>query len=348
VKILTGLPQDDLHAVPEAARAAERAGYDGLHTLENRHEPFFPLAVAALSTESIELGTGVAIAFARSPMVVANAAWDLQKASRGRFVLGLGPQIRPHNERRFSVPWSAPAPRLREYVQALRAIWRCWELGERLDYRGEHYQFTLMIPNFAPEPIGLRSVPVTLAAIGQHSLRLSGEVGDGARIHAFCTRAYLEDVCMKRIAEGMEKSGRRREHFEVSGGGFVATGASDAEVAKSLEWIRYRIAFYASTPAYWPVLEVHDLRDVGEKLNTMTKAGKWDRIAGEIPDDVVHLFAAVGRFDQLEAAVRSRFGGLVDATGASSNPELHAPIPPDLIQELRGIESPFEGFASEW
>jgi probable F420-dependent oxidoreductase len=348
VKILAGVAQDDLNDVAESAQRAERDGYDVLNTLENRHEPFLPLAVAAVATKRVELGTSVAIAFARSPMVVANAAWDLQNASRGRFVLGLGPQIRPHNERRFSVPWSAPVPRLREYVQALRAIWRTWELGEKLDFRGDHYQFTLMIPNFAPEPTGLASVPVTLAAIGPLSLRLSGEVADGARIHAFCTRAYLEDVCLPRIAEGLSKSGRSRVNFEISGGGFVATGSTDAEVARCVEWVRYRIAFYASTPAYWPVLDSHDLRDLGEKLNVMTKAAKWDAIAAEVSDDVVRLFSAVGRFDELAAVVGARYGGVVDATAASSNPALHSTVPPDLVQDLRALGSPFTGWRSDW
>jgi len=219
MRILTTLPQNDLNEVSAAAAEAEAAGFDGVLTMENRHDPFLAHAVAATATKRIELGTAVAIAFPRSPMVVANACWDLQTASKGRFALGIGPQIRPHNEKRFSVPWTAPVPRLREYVQALRAIWRSWETGERLRFEGEHYTFTLMTPNFTPASTGQPMVPVTLAAVGDYSLRLSGELADGVRLHGFCTRRYLEEVCLPRIAEGMARTGRRRESFEVTGGG---------------------------------------------------------------------------------------------------------------------------------
>ncbi len=225
MRVLTPLPQDDLVDVPAAARAAEAAGYDGVVTMENRNEPFLALGVAAVATSRVELHTGIAIAFARSPMAVANAAWDLQTASRGRFVLGLGSQIRAHNENRFSVPWSAPAPRLREYVEALRAIWRAWQTGAKLDYRGQHYHFTLMTPNFTPRSTGQPMVPVTIAAVGPAMLRLAGEVCDGVRLHPFCTRRYVDEVVLPQLQAGMARSGRSREHFEISGGGFVATGA---------------------------------------------------------------------------------------------------------------------------
>lgn len=342
MKLVTSVPAGDLNRVPKAAQAAEAAGFDRISIAENRHDPFLPLGVAAISTQQIELGTGVAIAFPRSPMVVANTAWDLQLSSKGRFVLGLGPQIRPHNERRFSVPWSAPAPRLREYVKALRAIWRCWQLKEKLDFQGEHYTFTLMIPNFAPEPVDVPSVPITLAAIGPNSLRLAGEVADGVQIHPFCTRSYLEEVCMQRIEEGMAKSGRARENFEIQGGGFVATGADDETVAKAVEFVRYRIAFYGSTPSYWPVLEHHGLGDLGRKLNAMTKAGQWDQIAAEISDDVLPLFAAIGRHDQIRDAVEDRFGGAVDVIGGDPD------LPPGLIQDIAKLPTRFSSFVSEW
>ena len=342
MKLVASLPLGDLNLIPAAAPAAAAAGFDRISQAENRHDPFLPLGVAAISTQKIELATGVAIAFPRSPMVVANTAWDLQQSSGGRFVLGLGPQIRPHNERRFSVPWSAPAPRLREYVQALRAIWRCWQLGEKLDFRGEHYTFTLMLPNFSPEPVEVPSVPITLAASGPNSLRLSGEVADGVQIHPFCTRAYLEQVCMKRIEEGMAKTGRQRTHFEVQGGGFVATGVDDEAVAKAVAFVRYRIAFYGSTPSYWPVLEQHDLLDLGHKLNTMTKAGQWDESAAEISDDTLRLFAVVGRHDQVAREIAARFGGLSDSIGVDPD------LPADVIQELQKLDTPFAGFLSEW
>jgi len=278
MRLLSTLPQEDLTEVPAAARRAEAAGYDGLLTSETKNEPFLPLAVAAVNTTRARLYTGIVIAFSRSPMVVANASWDLQTSSRGRFVLGLGTQVRAHNENRFSVPWSAPAPRMREYVEALRAIWRCWQTGEKLDYRGQHYKFTLMTPNFTPRATGQPTVPVTIAAVGPAMLRLAGEVCDGVRLHGFCTRRYLDGVVMRELGTGMMRSGRAREHFEISGGGFIATGPDEAAVSEMVEWVRYRVAFYASTPAYWPVLEMHGLQELGQKLNVMSKAGQWDHM----------------------------------------------------------------------
>lgn len=348
MQIMTTLPQEDLNTVPDAARAAERAGFDLIATMENRYEPFMPLAVSAIATERIQLGTAVAIAFPRSPMVVANTGWDLQKASKGRFVLGLGPQIKPHNEKRFSTPWSAPAPRLREYVKALKAIWRSWELGEPLKFSGAHYTFTLMTPNFVPTSARQPPVPVTLAAVGPHTLKLTGEVCDGVRLHPFCTRAYLEEVAMPKVAEGLMMSGTPREEFQVSGGGFIATGATDGEVQQVAEWVRYRIAFYGSTPSYWPVFEHHGLGDLGRKLNRMTKEGQWDRIAAEIPDDVLRLFAAIGRHDELVSLVDARFGGSTDMIYASTSSDIQPVIPPGVLQDIQRIETPFKGFRMKW
>jgi len=348
MRILTTLPQDDLNDVPAAARAAEAAGYDGVVTFENRNNPFLPLGVAAVSTTRLGLATGVAIAFPRSPMVVASAAWDLQIASRGRFTLGLGPQVRAHNERRFSVPWSPPAPRMREYVEALRAIWRCWETGGPLDYRGQHYRFTLMTPNFAPRSRGCPMVPVTIAAVGPHMLRLAGEVCDGVQLHPFCTRRYLDEVAVPRILEGLGRSGRRRERFEVMGGGFVATGPDEAAVARMLEWVRQRVAFYGSTPAYRPVLDVHGLGDLGAKLGALAREGRWDRMAAEIPDDVVRLFAAVGTHRTIAAEIATRLGGVADTLPISPSSEVRPDLPPDLVQDLRRIPAVFQGHGEGW
>ena len=348
MKVLQTLPQNDLNAVPGAAKAAEDAGFNMICTMENRHDPFLALGVAAVATKKIMLGTAIAIAFPRSPMVVANACWDIQVASRGRFVLGLGPQIRPHNEKRFSVPWSPPVPRLREYVNALRAIWRCWETGEKLNFQGKYYTFTLMIPNFVPPSTGQVPVPITIAAVGEHSLRLSGEVCDGVRLHPFCTRSYLEDVVLKRIEEGMAKTSRLRETFEITGGGFLATGETNEEVDKIAEWVRYRIAFYGSTPSYWPVFEHHGHGDLGPKLNKMTKDGQWEKIADEIPDDVLHDFAAIARYDQLQVAVEKRFGGAADAIYASTSQDIRPAIPNEVLQDISRIPTTFKRFLRAW
>src|SRR6185437_16229702 len=247
MRVFTMLPLRHWREAAQAARDAEAAGFDVVATVELGHDPFAPLAFAALATERVELTPSVAVAFPRSPTVLAAQAWDLHANSGGRFVLGLGSQVKGHNERRFGVPWSAPAPRLRDYVRALRAVWRCWETGGKLDYRGEHYQLTLMTPDFSPEPTGLAMVPVTIAAVGEAMLRVAGEVSDGVRLHPLCSRRYLEEVALPRIAEGMERSGRRRGNFDVFGGGFVVTWADAQTVAKGMEWARRRIASYSST-----------------------------------------------------------------------------------------------------
>jgi probable F420-dependent oxidoreductase len=347
MRIATSLPQDDLRKVKAAARSLEGEGYAILGTVENKHDPFLPLAIAAVETEQVELATGIAISFSRSPMAVANASWDLNEASRGRFVLGLGTQIKPHNERRFSVPWTPPAPRMREYVQALRAIWRCWRFGEKLAFEGEHYRFSLMPPYFVPESLGLRLPPVTLAAVGPAMLRVTGEVADGVRLHPFCTVKYLETVVMPELEVGMARTGRKREHFEITGGGFLATGPSDEAVHKQREWVRGRVGFYGSTPAYYPVFEAHGLHDLGPKLNRMTKEDLWDKLAAEIPDGVLDLFVASGRHDQIKAAIERRFASTSDTIYAGANSDQAADLPPDLLQDLAAIKTPFQEFAPD-
>jgi probable F420-dependent oxidoreductase len=341
VRLITGVPNEDLNEVPGSVIRAEAAGYDVVTTQENRHDPFLPLAVAAVNSSRIELATSISIAFARSPMVFANLAWDLQQASRGRFVLGLGSQVKGHNERRFSVPWSAPAPRMRECVQAIRAIWRAWSHDEPLEYEGKHYRFTLMTPNFTPEPLTCALPRITIAAVGPAMMKVAATECDGVRLHGFCTRAYLETVALPRLEGALVTSGRPREAFEISGGGFVATGATEAAVARALEWVRLRVGFYGSTRAYWPVLQAHGLEDLGAKLNHMSRTNQWDAMAGEISDDVVRLFAAVGRHDELAAALARRYGGLVDSIGVGTPVDEPGGLPPDLIADIHAIPSRF-------
>jgi probable F420-dependent oxidoreductase len=281
-------------------------------------------------------------------MVVANTAWDLQVESRGRFALGLGAQVKGHNERRFSVPWSAPVPRLREYVEALRAIWRCWERKEPLAYRGEHYRFTLMTPEFSPPPSGLPPVPITIAAVGKDMLRLAGRVCDGVRLHGFCTRRYLEEVALPQVMEGLHKAGRERRSFEVWGGGFIATGRDAAEVAKQFEWTRYRIAFYGSTRTYSPVLALHGWDELAAKLHEMSKRGQWNQMAAAVPDDVVHEFCAVAPHAELVGAVEKRFGGLVDSIALGFSDDVPEGFARELLADLRAIPHAFEGFPTAW
>lgn len=346
MRVVTTIPQHDLRAVPDAVSAIEAAGYDGVVTLENRHEPFLPLGVAAVCSERLELATGVAIAFPRSPMITANLGWDLQAASRGRFVLGLGPQVRGHNQRRFSVPWSAPAPRMKEYVSAVKAIWSTWAEGEPLRFEGEHYTFTLMTPNFVPEPLPGPPPPVTIAAVGPAMLRVAGEVCDGVRLHPFCTRDYLEAVALPELEKGRRRGALDRASFEISGGGFVCTGADDTAVGEAVEWVRRRIGFYGSTPAYWPVLELHGLGELGRELHHLSRNDGWEQMPALVGDDVVELFAAIGTHDQIASAIERRFGGLVDTVNASVSTDRPSDLPPEAIAEIHSVPSPFRGFSS--
>ncbi len=348
MRIETSVPLDDWRAVAPAAKAAEEIGYDGLMSAEISNDPFTPLAFAALATHRIELGTAIAVAFPRSPMVVANVAWDLHTQSGGRFHLGLGAQVKGHNERRFSVPWSAPAPRMREYVESLRAIWRCWERGEPLRYEGEHYRFSLMTPEFSPPPSQLAPIPISIAAVGPGMLRLAGRVCDGVRLHGFATRRYVEEVALPQIQTELDRRGRDRTSFLVWGGGFVATGASEKEVSEALESVRYRIAFYGSTRTYAGVFALHGWRELGERLHAMSKRGQWKEMAQQVPDDVVRAFTAVGRYETLKDAVAAHFGGIADAIAVAFPRDTDRGLVRELLQDLRGIPSPFRGFPVEW
>ena len=329
--------------VNKVAPQLENMGYNGLLMTELKHDPFLPLAVAATSTETVTLATGIAISFLRSPMSIANIAWDLNEATSGRFTLGLGTQIRAHNEKRFSVPWSPPGPRMREYIQALKAIWRCWKYDEKLSFEGEHYRFTLMTPEFVPESSGIHLPPVTLAAVGPVMIKTAAEVADGIRLHGFCTTKYFEETINPRIESGLKATGKMRRNFEVSGGGFIATGSDNEAVDKATETVRYRVGFYGSTPAYWPVLETHGYGDLGRKLNAMTKSGEWDKLAAQIPDNLLELFCAIGRHDEIAKNIQHRFGKMADVITTGLNED----FPPDLIQDIQKIQGSFVGFKTE-
>ena len=348
MRVFTLLPMARWCEAAPFAAAAETAGFDAVMTVELGHDVFTPLAFAALATERIELTPSIAVAFPRSPTVMASQAWDLQANSNGRFVLGLGSQVKGHNERRFGIPWSPPAPRLRDYVRALRAVWRCWETGEKLDYQGEHYKLTLMTPDFSPEPTGLPMVPVTIAAVGEAMLRVAGEACDGVRLHPLCSRRYLEEVALPCITEGMRRSGRHRENFDVFGGGFVVTGPDAGAVAEGVEWARKRIAFYGSTRSYRPILSLHGLDDLGATLHAMSVQGRWNEMAAEVPDDVVHLFAACGTYAEIARAVEDRFGGLADAVELNFAAGASSGLQREVLTDIHRIPHAFAGFDPSW
>jgi probable F420-dependent oxidoreductase len=349
MRVFTELPPADWRSVGPAAQAAEAAGFDALMTTELGHDVLAPLAFAAVATERVELTPSIAVAFPRSPTVLASQAWDLQANSRGRFVLGLGPQVKGHNERRFGIGWSPPAPRLREYIEALRAIWRCWETGEKLDYRGKHYTLTLMTPDFSPERTGLPMVPVTISAVGPAMLRLAGELCDGVRLHPICSRRYLEEVCLPAMLDGMARTGRRREHFDIHGGGFVCTGPDHAAVRKAMDAARFRVAFYGSTRTYMPILKLHGLEDLGHTLHGMSVQGRWKEMASQISDDTLRLFAACGTYAEIPREIERRFGGAADsitipmAQGWESQLEAVR----GMLAAIHRIPQAFSGFKTE-
>jgi probable F420-dependent oxidoreductase len=296
-----------------AAREAEEAGYDGIWSVETGHDPFFPLLLAAEATERLELGTGIAVAFARSPMNLAMIANDLQAFSRGRFVLGLGSQIKPHITKRFSMPWSGkPAAQMREFILAMRAIWDAWHNSTKLDFRGEHYQHTLMTPFFDPGPNPFGPPKVMLAGVGPLMTQVAGEVCDGFLCHAFTTEAYFREVTMPALEKGMAKAGRARSDYEISGPGFIVTGTNEEEMAAAAEGVKGQIAFYGSTPAYRGVLEQHGWGDLQDELNRLSKEGRWKEMGALIDDGMLREFAVIGEPEQIAPLWKARWGGLVD------------------------------------
>ena len=301
-----------LAAIGAAAKAQEDFGYDGIWSAETSHDPFFPLLIAAEHTERIELGTGIAVAFARSPMTLANTAWDLQGFSNGRFILGLGSQIKPHIEKRFSMPWSAPAARMRELVLAMRAIWANWQDGTPLQFEGEFYRHTLMTPFFNPGPIASGPPKVFLAAVGEKMTETAGEVCDGIILHGFTTERYVREVTLPALERGWEKAGKTRADFQLSGPLFVVTGTTDEQIEKARAGTKQQIAFYGSTPAYRGVLELHGWGDLQTELNAMSKLGKWVEMGDLIDDEMLETFAVVGEPEAIGAEMQARYGDLVD------------------------------------
>jgi probable F420-dependent oxidoreductase len=302
----------DPAGVVEAARTAEEVGYDGIWSAETSHDPFLPLVLAAEHTERIQLGTGIAVAFARNPMNLAMLANDLQTLSEGRFMLGLGSQIKPHIEKRFSMPWSHPAPRMRELIRAIRAIWASWADGSRLAFRGEFYRHTLMTPMFDPGPNPFGNPRIFLAAVGEMMTEVAGEVGDGLLAHGFTTERYLREVTAPALERGLATSGRVRSDVQISYPGLVVTGVDEAGFAAAAKAVKSQLAFYGSTPAYRPVLELHGWGDLQPELNTLSKRGAWDEMAGLIDDDMLNTFAVVGELDDIAGLVLDRFSGVVD------------------------------------
>jgi probable F420-dependent oxidoreductase len=302
----------ELSQTAASARDAEAAGYDGAWVAETSHDPFMPMALAAEHTEGLELGTGIAVAFARNPMNLANVADDLQRFSEGRFILGLGSQIKPHITKRFSMEWSHPAARMRELVQAMHAIWDTWQDGTKLDFRGDFYTHTLMTPFFDPGPNPHGRPKVFLAAVGELMTEVVGEVCDGLLCHAFTTEAYLREVTIPALERGAAKTGRSLDDLEISGPAFVVTGTTEEEMDAAAVGVRKQIAFYGSTPAYRGVLERHGWGELQTELNGLSKQGRWDEMGTLIDDDMLDTFAIVAEPEQIAPKMAERYGDVVD------------------------------------
>lgn len=295
-------------AVASAAQL-KRTGYDGAFSAEVKHDPFISLARVAEPDGGLDIGTSITVAFARSPMTLAYTAHDLNELSGGRLKLGLGSQIAPHITRRFSMEWSAPAARMREYVLALRAIWDSWRTGERLHFESAHYHHTLMTPNFVPPVTAPNPPKVWLAAVGPKMTEVAAEVSDGIMLHGFWTPEYMDAVVEPAIARGLARAGRARSDIEVTAGGFTITGQSEAELATQRETVRAQISFYGSTPAYRGVFEVHGWGDLGDRLHEVSVSGaadKWEQMARLVPDEVVDAFAVTAEPKDLPAALLAR------------------------------------------
>jgi probable F420-dependent oxidoreductase len=304
----------DLRQAGALASEAEAAGYSGAWTAETAHDPFLPLLLAAEHTERIEVGTSIAVAFARNPMLLANTGWDLQAYSGGRFILGLGSQIKPHITKRFSMPWTHPAARMRELVLAVRAIWDCWMNGTKLEFRGEFYTHTLMTPFFTPPAADLAGCgppKVFLAGVGELMTEVAGEVCDGFICHGFTTEKYLREVTLPALERGRAKVGKTLAGFEIAGPSFVVTGADDNELERAAAATRQQIAFYGSTPAYRGVLDVHGWGGLQDELNALSKQGKWVEMGELIDDDLLNTFAVVGTPEEIAPELAKRYGDAI-------------------------------------
>ena len=306
---------DDLNQAGDLARAVEAEyGFDGLWVAEAQHNPFLPLSHASLRTRRISLGTAIAVAFPRSPMIMAQTAWDLAAMSQGRFILGLGTQIKPHITKRFSAKWGRPVKQMREYIESLRAIWRSFQTGDHLDYRGEFYRFTHLPPRFSPAPMPYHQIPIYIAGVNTGLAKLAGELCDGFHVHSFHTPSYLREVLLPAFLAGREAAGCGKR-LSLSCAVFVVTGEDEQAIEASRNMTKTQIAFYASTPSYSKVLELHGWADLIPRLNALLRRNRWNEMHTLIGDDMLEAFAVIAPPEDLPYKLRERYAGLMDRAG---------------------------------
>lgn len=322
--------------VAQAASTLERRAYDCCWTAEINHDPFLPLVLAAEHTTRLELGTSIAVAFARNPMTVANIAWDMQEYSSGRFILGLGSQVQAHIEKRFSMPWSHPARRMREFVLAMHEIWSCWRDGTKLCFEGDFYTHKLMTPMFTPDPQPHPAPKVFMAAVGEVMTEMCGEVADGLLAHAFTTKRYFEEVTTPALLRGMQRSGRHRSDFQLSAPIFVVTGETEDQLTADAAGTRKQIAFYGSTPAYRKVLDLHGWGDLHTELHRLSLQGQWDTMGTLIDDEILEAFAVVAPVDSVAQKIRDRCDGVIDRVLVGFPSSISEETVIAVLHELRG------------
>ncbi len=328
---------DTLDAIAAAAREIEELGFDRATTPETGHDPFLPLMIAAEHTKQIRLGTNVAIAFPRSPMAVAQMAWDLQRLSNGRFLLGLGTQVKGHNERRYATSWPGPAgPRMREYVLCLRSIFRTFQQPATPSYfEGTYYNFTLMTPFFNPGPVDHPRVPIYISALNPYMARLAGELCDGLRVHPLATAAYTQQVLLPAVEQGARKAGRSASEVDIVATPFVVTGATQAEVEAAKPAVRQHIAFYASTRTYHAVLEHHGWGETGRQLHALSIEGRWTEMGGLISDEMLNEFAVIATYDQIAPRLGERWAGIGETLFLGLAPALRTNRP--LLRQMLDV-----------
>lgn len=308
MKVGTGMQGGLVADIPQKARKAEELGYDFFSSSETKHNPFISAALAAEHTKRAQVRTSIALAFARSPMDTAYMAWDLQSLSGGRFQLGLGSQVRGHIVRRFNMPWGRPAARMREYIMALRSVWRSWQNREKVDFKGDFYNFNLMPPFFTPEPIEHPDIKIYIAAVNANMLQVAGEVCDGVLLHSFGTFKYIREVVMPNLQKGADKAGRSLADIDINGGGYIITGPNEEHIQKSRQEVKNAISFYASTRSYAPVMNAHGWNDTAQKLYRMSVEGKWPEMGAQITDEMLDEFAIVGGYDEIIDKVKATYG----------------------------------------
>jgi probable F420-dependent oxidoreductase len=312
LKLDANLISHDLGRMASLAEAAETIGFDGIWTAETKNDPFLPLILAAEHSRRMEVGTAIAVAFARSPASLAYMAWDLARYSQGRFILGLGSQVRGHIERRFGVKWEKPVKKMRETILAIRAYWDCWQNGTKLDFEGEFFKLSLMTPFFSPGPHEYPAVPIYLSAINRQMLRVAGELCDGVHLHVLHTVPYLEEFAIPQLEAGLASSGRSRDQFTLASSLFVIPTDDPIQAAEFEAYVRSQLSFYMSTPAYKVVLALHGWEELAQKLSRMARRGEWAQMPRLLTDEVMETCVVTGKWAELPALIKAKYGNLLD------------------------------------